>query len=129
MSVTITALYAGLIGLVFIALSWRVILYRRANMISLGDSGDKALLKRMRAQSNCAEYAPIGIVLLLLAELAGAPVLALHIIGIALVAGRIVHAIGFSSTPQKMILRQLGMVLTLSTITLTSLGLIADTLF
>jgi len=76
--IVITPLYAGCIALVFIALSARVILYRRRNLISLGDAGDKSLLKRMRAQANCAEYAPIGLILLALTELQGAPGSVIH---------------------------------------------------
>ena len=129
MILTVTPLYAALVALLFLALSARVILYRRANMISLGDTGDKALLKRMRAQANCGEYAPIALLLLLLTEMNGAPAVALHLLGAALVLGRVFHAVGFSSTPQKMILRQLGMVLTLAMILLTALGLIGHSLF
>ena len=124
MALTITPIYAGIIGLLFILLSTRVIVYRRANRISLGDAGDKNLLKRMRAQANCAEYAPMGLLLLALAELAGAPGVAVHTAGITLLAGRVMHAYGFASTPQKMGLRVGGMMLTLIMIALTALGLI-----
>ena len=55
MPITITPLYAALLTLLMIALSVRVVQYRRANMISVGDSNDKALLKRIRAQGNCVE--------------------------------------------------------------------------
>ena len=45
----ITGLYGALIALVFLALSARVIMYRRANQLGLGNHGDKSLMKRMRA--------------------------------------------------------------------------------
>ena len=128
MSLTITPIYAGLLALLFIALSWWVIRYRRANLISLGDNDDKALRKRMRAQANFVEYAPIGLILLLLTELQGAPALAPHALGLCLLAGRCLHAYGFSSTPQKMILRQVGMALTLLMIVLSALGLLGHAL-
>ena len=124
MTLTITPIYAALLALLFLVLSWRVIQYRRAKIISLGDTGDKNLLKRMRAQANWAEYTPIALILMLLTELRGAPEIAVHLMGIALLAGRILHAVGFASTPQKIILRQLGMVLTLAVIALSSLGLL-----
>ncbi len=124
MTLAITPIYAALTALIFLALSWRVIRYRRTNLISLGDNGDKNLLKRMRAQANCAEYAPLALLLLLLTELSGAPALAVHIMGAALVIGRAAHAFGFSSTPQRMILRQIGMLLTLLVISLGALGLL-----
>lgn len=128
MTATITPIYAALTALIFLVLSWRVILYRRAHTISLGDTGDKNLLKRMRAQANCAEYAPIALLLILLTELAAAPAIAVHGLGAALVAGRLLHAYGFASTPQKIVLRQLGMVLTLGVIALSALGLLAHAL-
>jgi uncharacterized protein len=128
MPLLITSIYAALTALIFLTLSIRVIIYRRANIISLGDSGDKNLLKRMRAQANCAEYAPLALILLMLSELAGAPSLALHGLGILLVAGRALHAIGFASTPQKIILRQLGMAMNITMITFAALGLLGHAL-
>jgi hypothetical protein len=125
MPLIITPLYTALIALLFIALSWRIITYRRANAISLGDSGDKNLLKRMRAQANCAEYAPLGLLLLAMTELNQAPALAIHALGLMLLAGRLLHAAGFAATPQRLVLRQVGMVLTLTMIGLTALGLLA----
>jgi len=94
----------------------------------LGDTGDKNLLKRMRAQANWAEYTPIALTLMLLTELRGAPEVAVHLMGIALLTGRVLHAIGFASTPQKIILRQIGMALTLGMIALAALGLIGHAL-
>ena len=129
MPITATPIYAALCTLIFLVLSARVILYRRANLISLGDKGDKNLLKRMRAQANCAEYAPIGLLLLLLTELAAAPGIAVHILGGMLFLGRLLHAVGFAATPQKMILRQVGMVLTLAMLGLSALGLLFHGLF
>ncbi len=109
----ITPLYAAALTLVFIALSARVILYRRANQIGLGDQGDKGLLKRIRAQGNCAEYAPMGVLLMLLVELQNAQHIWLHGIGTLLLAGRLLHAVGFSARPPIMALRVWGMILTL----------------
>ena len=128
MSLSITPLYAALLTFVFLTLSWRVIMYRRANKISLGDADDKNLLKRMRAQANFIEYTPLALILILLAEAQGAPALALHLMGLALLAGRVLHAVGFASTPQKFILRQLGMVLTLAVMALAALGLLGHAL-
>lgn len=128
MTPSITPLYAALITLLYFVLSWRVIMYRRANVISLGDSGDKNLLKRMRAQANCAEYAPLALILMLLVELRGAPGIAVHGLGLLLLAGRILHPLGFAVTPQKIILRQIGMVLTFASLLLAALGLLAHTL-
>lgn len=129
MPITVTPIYVALLALLLLVLSARVILYRREKKLSLGDEGDRQLLKRMRAQANCAEYAPMGLLLLLVAELQGAPAVALHPLGLTLLAGRVVHGIGLSSNPQNTIFRQVGMVLTLSMIGLTALGLLAHRLF
>jgi len=101
----ITALYAGPIAILLLVLSTRVITYRRANQLGLGDHGNNSLLKRMRAQANCAEYAPIGILLMLLVELQDAPALLVHTIGLLLLIGRLLHGYGFSASPPKMNLR------------------------
>ena len=88
----ITPLYAAALTALFITLSLRVIALRRTGRVSLGDAGDPALLARIRAQGNCAEYVPLGVVLLLLAELAGTSPALLHLSGLLLLAGRICHA-------------------------------------
>ncbi|WP_224823298.1 MAPEG family protein [Cognatishimia sp. MH4019] len=124
----ITALYAGLIALVFLVLSFRVIGYRRSNQIGLGDAGDKSLLKRIRAQANCAEYAPIGLILLALVEAQGAPGWVVHGLGITLLLGRVAHAYGFSASPPVMNLRVAGVLLTTGMIALSAIGLIAHAL-
>lgn len=128
MTPSITPVYAALITLIYFTLSWRVISYRRANLLSLGDSGDKNLLKRMRTQANCAEYAPLGLILILLVELQGAPGIAVHGLGLLLLAGRVIHPLGFAVTPQKIILRQIGMALTFTCLLLAALGLLGHAL-
>ncbi len=128
MTLPITSIYAALSALIFLTLSIRVITYRRANTISLGDSGDKNLLKRMRAQANCAEYAPLALILLMLSEFAAAPSLALHMLGVMLVAGRALHAFGFASTPQKIIFRQVGILMNMAMIVFAALGLLGHAL-
>lgn len=128
MTPSITPVYAALITLIYFTLSWRVISYRRANLLSLGDSGDKNLLKRMRTQANCAEYAPLGLILILLVELQGAPGIAVHGLGLLLLAGRVIHPLGFAVTPQKIILRQIGMALTFTCLLLAALGLLGHVL-
>ena len=120
----VTSIYAGLIAFIFLWLSARVIVFRRGNQISLGDAGNNSLLKRMRAQANCAEYAPFGLLLLALTEVSGAPALAVHVLGATLLAGRALHAWGFSASPPIMNARVLGTALTLIMILVSALGLL-----
>ena len=115
----ITPLYAAALTALFITLSLRVIALRRSGRVSLGDAGDPALLARIRAQGNCAEYAPLGIVLLLLAELAGAAPSLLHLSGLLLLAGRICHAWALSG-PGRGGARTIGMLMTFTALTLSA---------
>ena len=129
MTLTITPIYAGLIALIFVALSIRVIRRRRSARISVGDGDDKDLRKRMRVQANCAEYAPFGLLLLTLAELQGAPGWVVHVLGLMLLAGRVLHAVGMSVTPQRPPLRITGMLLTFGMLILTALSCLGHALF
>ena len=124
----LTPIYAALIAFVFLWLSARVILFRRGHLVSLGDGGDPALLTRVRGQANCAEYAPIGLLLLLMVELQGAPGLAIHILGLMLLTGRVAHAAAFYGAKPAIGPRILGMALTLFMIGLAALGLLGHAL-
>ena len=115
----ITPLYAVALTALFITLSLRVIALRRSGRVSLGDAGDPALLARIRAQGNCAEYAPLGIVLLLLAELAGAAPALLHLSGLLLLVGRICHAWALSGSG-RFWARSAGMLMTFAALALSA---------
>ena len=112
----VTAFYAALIAFLFLYLSRNVILARRTARVDVGDGGDKPLLRAMRVQANCAEYAPLGIILIGLCESLAMPAILLHALGLALVAGRVVHAHGVSKEPENFRFRVAGMSLTLMTI-------------
>ena len=112
----ITALYAALIALLFIVLSFRVIFVRGSEKISLGDGGNKELEKRIRAHANCAEYAPFALILIGLAESLHAGSFVLHALGGTPLLARTLHAVGISRTPQFVPARAGGMILTLGVI-------------
>lgn len=121
----VTALYAALLAPVLIVLAVRVIAFRRAERVSLGDGGNTVLLRRVRAHANFIEYAPYTLLLLGLLETLRAAPAYLHAIGIALLAGRIAHAIALSSPGGIMLLRVGGMALTFTALTLAALGCLA----
>lgn len=95
----ITGLYAALVALLMIFLGARVMLLRRRTSIGLGDGGNRAVACAARAHGNAAEYVPIALILLLILELNQTVPLLLHVFGIALVAARVLHAVGLSRTP------------------------------
>ena len=119
---TITPIYAALIALLYLALSINVIRQRFVGKISVGDGGDKAMIKAMRTHSNCAEYAPFALLLIAMAELQGASGWLINLLGMALLTGRLLHAYGFGKTPQIVILRRAGMSLTFAAILISAIA-------
>ena len=67
---------------------------RRQLGISVGDGGNEALLRRMRAQANFLETTPFFLFLLLGLELSGANRIALALIGAIFILARISHGVG-----------------------------------
>jgi hypothetical protein len=116
MDIMVTALTAGLLALFYIVLSARVIRLRTQNSISLGDGGNEALLRAVRGHGNFAEYAPIGVLLLLIAELQTANHFLLVALAAALFLGRICHGYAFGFTASSPFLRRAGMILTFGAI-------------
>lgn len=116
----ITALYASLLVPLFLVLSVRVIGWRRSARVGIGDGGDAVLLRRMRVHANFAEYVPLALIMLGLAESLQSPGWLLHACGAALLAGRLSHAYGVSQHPETLAFRVAGMATTI-----TVLGVLA----
>ncbi len=108
----VTALYAGLIGLLLLATAIRVSQLRGSLKVSLGDGGHPDLLRAIRVHGNLVEWALPVLLLLLIAELNRAPPMLLHVCGAALVVGRVLHAIGFSRSAGESKGRFIGTALT-----------------
>jgi len=117
----IVTLYAGILGLWLLILSVRVIGKRRGGGPSLGDGGDTAMQRRIRAQANLTEYAPIGLILLWILEAGGQSALIVHALGMMLVAGRLLHGWALSFTDSSSFGRFWGTLLTLSMLAIASL--------
>ena len=122
---TITPVYAALLGLLFIALSVRVIRLRRTRKVAIGVKGDPVIERAMRVHANFAEYAPLALLLIAMLELKGAAGLWIHALGALLLAGRALHAYGLSRPDEDFRFRVAGMSLTLSAIGLASASLLA----
>lgn len=125
---TITPIYIALLALLFLWLSVRVIDVRRSHKISLGDGGHSAMERRIRAQGNCAEYAPIGLLILLAAELQGSPAWAVHGLGLMLLVGRILHGVALTRETPWAMGRMSGMILTLIMLVLGPVLLLVNAL-
>lgn len=117
----VSPIYAGLLTILLLVLSVRVISGRFKHRVSVGDGGEKDLIKRMRVQANWIEYTPVALLLLLMLELQGASAAWLHISGLALLVGRLAHAYGFGHTPQIVPLRRFGVGLTFASLALLAI--------
>ncbi|MES0880346.1 MAPEG family protein [Roseibium sp. SCP14] len=122
MGVFVTPLFASLLALLYMVLTVRVIKARGTEHIGLGDQGNERLLRRMRAHSNCAEYVPFALLLILMLELMGAAGWLLYGLGFTLLIGRVGHAYGFSREPEIGNLRVAGMILTFGVIGVAALA-------
>lgn len=90
----VTLAAAGALGLIYLMLSIRVVRGRWANRVSLGDGGQPVMQRRIRAHANFGEYVPLLLILMALLEASGASRGILAGAAIALVVGRIAHAVG-----------------------------------
>ncbi len=118
MNIPVTAISAGLLALFLSVLTIRVVKLRKQNQISLGDGGNEILRRAIRGHANFTEYAPIGIVLLLIAELQSVAMIWLAVMAAMLLAGRAAHGYAFAFADANMTLRTHGMQLTLFAIIL-----------
>lgn len=109
---TITALYAGCIGLLLLAFAARISYLRWTLRIGLGDGGNSTMQRAIRVHGNAVEWALPALLLLLVAELVRAPSLLLHVCGCAIVLGRLLHALGVYRTSGASLGRMSGTILT-----------------
>ena len=112
MQVSITALYAGILALIVVALAINVTVHLVKLHVPLGDGGNPEMLRMIRLHGNAIEYIPLAIVLMALYEINGGWHTALHIVGIALVASRVLQTWGMWGTPHTNLGRQAGQSLT-----------------
>ena len=97
-AVTATPLYAGLLALLLLFLSFRVVQGRIKYKVGFGDGGKPEMTQRIRVQANFTEYAPMILLALLVAELAGVSTAIVHALGVATMAGRVMHAFGLGTS-------------------------------
>lgn len=123
----ITALCAGILGLVGVFLAGHVGSYRGKAKVSLGDGGDAELFCRIRKQGNFTEYVPLTLIVLGLLEMSGAAgTMAIGIMGGALVVSRILHPIGMKPDGSPTAARFVGMIGTLPVLLVASIWLIVN---
>ncbi len=111
-----SVLYLGLIGLVLVILSMRVIALRgnpAFAWLKFGYAGENALDRAIRAHGNLTEYAPLFLLMMFVAEQDGYSSFALHCYGGTFLLGRVVHGISFGFMNERLVMRITGTALTL----------------
>jgi uncharacterized membrane protein YecN with MAPEG domain len=94
MILPISLTIAAAAALLHVWLASRVSQLRRQHRISVGDDGNPALLRRMRAHANFGESTPLFLILLALIEHAAGSQLWLWGAAILFILARILHAFG-----------------------------------
>jgi uncharacterized membrane protein YecN with MAPEG domain len=109
MSIFLTiAPYAAILGLLGALLTINVIANRVRARTDAGDGGVAALAQAIRAHANFVEQAPIALIVIALAEAAGARGLVIHGLGVALIAARLASAYALNRSLGNTPLRQFG---------------------
>ena len=108
----ITGLYASLLTMLLLVLSFNIIKLRLKFKVGLGDGEQKPLVKAIRIHGNFIEYMPLALILLGIYELNGGSTTWLHLMGITLVVGRLLHFIGLSKSIGLSMQRQVGVLST-----------------
>jgi uncharacterized protein len=119
-----TLLFAAIFGVLHVVFTLRVGAYRLSSKISLGDGGDKVLLKRVRAHANFVETVPMGLLLLVLNELNGLAENTLLILGSVFLLSRLIHYVTIVSRLLPVFMRPLSMLGTLGVILTSAILLV-----
>jgi uncharacterized protein len=116
--------YAAILVLIFVLLSIRVIQMRGSAKIGLGHGNNPAMERRIRVHGNFAEYVPLALVLLLCMELQSQSRILIHILCIALVAARVIHAIGVTPVNENFPMRVASVLTTFAVLVVASVMLL-----
>lgn len=96
MQLPITAIYAGILAIFALVLSFKAGSLRGKTGISVlyGEPQNLELAEKARAHQNFLEYVPMVVILMGIIELNGGGAIFLHTVGALLVIARIAHAVG-----------------------------------
>jgi uncharacterized protein len=96
MILPITLVAAGLSAIIALWLSFRVGQVRMREKVSVGDGGNDALIRRMRAHANYVENTPFVLILIAVIEISSGPGAPSWLFWVMIVymLGRVAHALG-----------------------------------
>lgn len=123
-SMEAAALYAGIFVIFFLLLKGRVGQVRSSEKVMFGDGANERLQRAQRVQGNAVEDVPVTLIGLIALGALSAPVMLIHGLGITLVLGRVLHAIGLSGSSGGSPGRMWGTLLTLIAMLVTGSAVI-----
>ena len=95
--IPITALYAGVLGIILVAISARVSVLRGKFKVMFGDGGQESLMRAIRGQGNFIEYVPLALLLIGMVEWAGMRPWVVHTLAGGLLVSRLIHYWGLTT--------------------------------
>ena len=124
-----TAIYASLLAIWLVFLSFRVIALRGSPVFAflhINTDDEEMLQRAIRAHGNLTEYAPMMLILMYLLEQSNTDTSVLHALGLAFLVGRLMHGICFGFMRSSMPLRIGGTVLTLTPLLVAAILLLSQ---
>ena len=124
-----TASFAGLFGLIYVGLTFWIMVSRTMFNTLQGDGGNQTLEKRVRVHGNFIEFVPLGLIVIGLLEGGGGRHGLVSTLLLLLLIGRVLHPFGLFAPPgsaQMFACRGGGMVLTLLAIGIAAIALLVD---
>ena len=117
MQIEITIYYTIVLVVFMLILAFRVIDLRKSPVTKFLHSENRivdedTLYRAVRGHWNLIEYAPLFLILMMMAEINGLSPTYLHLSGLVFTMGRLIHGIVFSFMRPNLILRVGGMILT-----------------
>jgi uncharacterized membrane protein YecN with MAPEG domain len=94
----ITGLYAGILALFYVGLTFNVIARRRYHGVPFGDKDIPEMRRAIRVHGNFAEYVPLALICIMLLEMQGAGAGMIHFLCGTLLLARVLHAIALTKS-------------------------------
>lgn len=121
-SYPVSLAFSGTLGLLLLLLTYNVLCHRVRIAIEEGGSLDEKAERIVRVHANFTEYVPMGLALMILLDLSGAPTVFVCLGGGLFTFARIIHAWGYTLTALPNFGRVVGIQLTLGSIAFMALS-------
>lgn len=90
----VTGLYAAVFALMQVWLTVQVAMRRKKHSIAYGHGGNDELERHIHVRGSFAETVPMALFLMLVLEGGGLDYWVIHVLGVAMLGSRVLHALG-----------------------------------